>query len=82
LIEKVKKYDTHPKKKKAEDTNRHGSKQHGGSNNKKTSNDTDFVRVKAKDQIPVQTFWSVIEPYFRALEEQDRAFLLEKVTGC
>lgn len=77
MIEKVKKYDTHPKKKKAEDTNRHGSKQH-----KKTSNDIDFVRVKAKDQIPVQTFWSVIEPYFRALEEQDRAFLLEKVTGC
>ncbi|KAI8886072.1 hypothetical protein K501DRAFT_244821 [Backusella circina FSU 941] len=76
--DKIKRHDTQPKKKKGEDTNRHGNKQQNSNNQHHHKNDTDFVRVKAKDQIPVQTFWSVIEPYFRALEEQDREFLLEK----
>ncbi|CAO3665345.1 unnamed protein product [Rhizopus stolonifer] len=38
----------------------------------------DFIRVKAKDQVPLNTFWTAIEPYFRPLTEQDREFLLEK----
>ncbi|KAI8376236.1 histone acetyltransferases subunit 3-domain-containing protein [Radiomyces spectabilis] len=44
----------------------------------KNSNDVDFVRVKAKDQIPILTFWTHLEPYFRPLSEEDREFLLEK----
>ncbi|KAI9279990.1 hypothetical protein BY458DRAFT_431168 [Sporodiniella umbellata] len=38
----------------------------------------DFVRVKAKDQVPILTFWATIDPHFRPLEEADRSFLLEK----
>ncbi|KAG0749259.1 hypothetical protein G6F57_002525 [Rhizopus arrhizus] len=40
--------------------------------------EVDFIRVKAKDQVPVSTFWTNIDPYFRPLTEQDRQFLLEK----
>lgn len=39
----------------------------------------EFVRVKAKDQIPVQTFWTAVEGYFNPLTEEDRRFLLPKV---
>ncbi|KAI9483520.1 MAG: histone acetyltransferases subunit 3-domain-containing protein [Benjaminiella poitrasii] len=38
--------------------------------------EVDFVRVKAKDQIPILTFWSTIDPHFRPLEEEDRQFLM------
>jgi hypothetical protein len=40
--------------------------------------EVDFVRVKPKDQVPIATFWSALEPYFRNLTEEDREFLLEK----
>ncbi|KAI7880414.1 hypothetical protein K492DRAFT_147147 [Lichtheimia hyalospora FSU 10163] len=40
--------------------------------------DLDFVRVKAKDQVPVTTFWGAMDYYFRQLTEDDRKFLLEK----
>ncbi|GAA5816822.1 hypothetical protein MFLAVUS_010356 [Mucor flavus] len=40
--------------------------------------EVDFVRVKPKDQTPIATFWTALEPYFRSLTEEDRAFLLEK----
>lgn len=43
-----------------------------------TNNQVDFVRVKPKDQIPILTFWSAIDPYFRPLTEDDRNFLLPK----
>ncbi|KAL1926714.1 hypothetical protein VTP01DRAFT_5609 [Rhizomucor pusillus] len=42
------------------------------------NHDLDFVRVKPKDQVPIMTFWSALEPYFRPLTEDDRKFLLEK----
>ncbi|KAI8878796.1 hypothetical protein K501DRAFT_194985 [Backusella circina FSU 941] len=38
----------------------------------------DFVRVKPKDQIPVTTFITAMEPYFAPLSEEDRSFLLER----
>lgn len=40
--------------------------------------EVDFVRVKPKDQVPIATFWAALEPYFRNLTEEDRAYLLEK----
>ncbi|KAI7903698.1 histone acetyltransferases subunit 3-domain-containing protein [Cokeromyces recurvatus] len=40
--------------------------------------EVDFVRVKPKDQVPITTFWSTLEPYFRNLTEEDRNFLLQK----
>lgn len=45
------------------------------------NHDLDFVRVKPKDQVPIMTFWSALEPYFRPLTEDDRKFLLEKVSN-
>lgn len=42
------------------------------------SDQVDFIRVKPKDQIPILTFWSALEPYFRPLTEEDRNFLLPK----
>ncbi|CAO3658335.1 unnamed protein product [Rhizopus stolonifer] len=38
----------------------------------------DFVRVKPKDQVPILSFWTAVDPHFRPLEEADREFLLEK----
>lgn len=59
------------------------SKGGGGSsgtvNNRATpKEELDFVRVKPKDQVPIATFWTAMEPYFRNLTDEDRAFLLEK----
>ncbi|KAF7721188.1 Transcriptional regulator, partial [Apophysomyces ossiformis] len=48
------------------------------SHNNNNNNDVDFVRVKPKDQIPLMTFWSAIEPYFRPITEEDREFLMSK----
>ncbi|KAI8329044.1 histone acetyltransferases subunit 3-domain-containing protein [Chlamydoabsidia padenii] len=45
---------------------------------KNGNKDLDFVRVKAKDQVPIATFWTYLEPYFRPLTEEDRDFLLQK----
>lgn len=42
------------------------------------TDEVDFVRVKPKDQVPLATFWSSMESYFRNLTEQDREFLLQK----
>lgn len=39
----------------------------------------DFVRVKAKDQVPIQNFWAAVEGYFNPLTEEDRRFLMAKV---
>ncbi|CAO3589887.1 unnamed protein product [Absidia cylindrospora] len=60
----------------------------GNNNNNKTkasslvkngnNKDVDFVRVKAKDQVPILTFWTYLEPYFRPVTEEDRDFLLQK----
>lgn len=48
-------------------------------NNRATAKEElDFVRVKPKDQVPIATFWTAMEPYFRNLTDEDRAFLLEK----
>ncbi|KAI7908062.1 uncharacterized protein BX663DRAFT_464577 [Cokeromyces recurvatus] len=41
-----------------------------------THQEIDFVRVKPKDQIPILTFWSSLDPHFRPLAEEDRQFLL------
>ena len=48
-------------------------------NNGNSNSDIDFVRVKPKDQVPIMTFWSYMEPYFRPVTEEDREFLLQKV---
>ncbi|KAL9547089.1 hypothetical protein MBANPS3_006337 [Mucor bainieri] len=71
----------HTKKKKSTDANRnHSSKQqnHAKAHNRSNTPDTDFVRVKAKDQVPILTFWTAIDPHFRPLAEEDRSFLLPK----
>ncbi|KAI8066441.1 histone acetyltransferases subunit 3-domain-containing protein [Gongronella butleri] len=47
-------------------------------NNGNSNSDIDFVRVKPKDQVPIMTFWSYLEPYFRPVTEEDREFLLQK----
>lgn len=48
------------------------------SNHQQPKEEVDFVRVKPKDQVPIATFWAALEPYFRNLTEEDRAYLLEK----
>ncbi|KAI8380673.1 histone acetyltransferases subunit 3-domain-containing protein [Blakeslea trispora] len=35
-----------------------------------------MVRVKQKDQVPITTFWSTMDPHFRPLTEEDCAFLM------
>lgn len=52
-------------------------KDHG----KPKNSEPDYARVKAKDQIAIQTFWTWVEPYFNALTEEDRRFLLPKVSA-
>ncbi|CEP17163.1 hypothetical protein [Parasitella parasitica] len=71
----------HTKKKKSTDSNRnHGSTQQNNAkaHNRPSTPDTDFVRVKPKDQVPILTFWTAIDPHFRPLAEEDRSFLLAK----
>ncbi|KAG2212270.1 hypothetical protein INT47_001629 [Mucor saturninus] len=55
-------------------------KQHSKQKNhqQQPKEEVDFVRVKPKDQVPIATFWAALEPYFRNLTEEDRAYLLEK----
>lgn len=55
-------------------------KQHSKQKNhhQQPKEELDFVRVKPKDQVPIATFWAALEPYFRNLSEEDRAYLLEK----
>lgn len=73
------------KKKSIETPTRHSNKQSqniknrsNDNNNNNISHDVDFVRVKAKDQVPILNFWTTIEPYFKVLAEEDRDFLIEK----
>ncbi|ORX58751.1 hypothetical protein DM01DRAFT_1333370 [Hesseltinella vesiculosa] len=47
-------------------------------NGNNSNNDVDFVRVKPKDQVPITTFWTYLDPYFRSVTEEDREFLLQK----
>ncbi|KAI9323781.1 histone acetyltransferases subunit 3-domain-containing protein [Dichotomocladium elegans] len=56
----------------------HQGKHPKAKSQQRIENDVDFVRVKPKDQVPILTFWSGMEPYFRPLTEEDRKFLLEK----
>ncbi|KAM3582544.1 Transcriptional regulator [Umbelopsis sp. WA50703] len=49
-------------------------KDHG----KPKNSEPEYARVKAKDQVPIQTFWTWVEPYFNPLTEEDRRFLLPK----
>ncbi|KAI9361317.1 histone acetyltransferases subunit 3-domain-containing protein [Pilaira anomala] len=77
-------------KKKKSNTHARAQHHHGGESSKQgkqhskqknfqqSKDDVDFVRVKPKDQVPIATFWTAMEPYFRNLTEEDRAFLLEK----
>ncbi|KAI8994778.1 histone acetyltransferases subunit 3-domain-containing protein [Pilobolus umbonatus] len=83
-----------PKKKKTVETairGTHGNKQsqnvknranhHHGNNNHLSNSvpqEVDFVRVKAKDQVPILNFWAVIDPHFKPLSEEDRELLLKK----
>ncbi|KAI8093981.1 histone acetyltransferases subunit 3-domain-containing protein [Thamnidium elegans] len=76
---------SHTKKKKSiEAPIRHSNKQsqniknRSNNNNNNLSHEVDFIRVKAKDQVPVVTFWTAVEPYFKVLAEEDREFLIEK----
>lgn len=41
--------------------------------------EVDLIRVKSKDQIPIQNFWNAMEPYFKILSESEREMLLEEV---
>ncbi|KAI8149614.1 histone acetyltransferases subunit 3-domain-containing protein [Fennellomyces sp. T-0311] len=72
--------ESQPKKKKSSKAASHTQGKHPKpkSAHTKVSNDVDFVRVKPKDQVSILTFWSAMEPYFRAITEDDRKFLLEK----
>ncbi|KAF9382307.1 Transcriptional regulator [Podila verticillata] len=38
----------------------------------------DFSKVKVANQIPIQTFWTSMEPFFRQFTEADRAVLEEE----
>ncbi|KAH8556646.1 histone acetyltransferases subunit 3-domain-containing protein [Umbelopsis sp. PMI_123] len=40
--------------------------------------EVDLIRVKSKDQIPIQTFWNAMEPYFRTVSESERDMLMEE----
>ncbi|KAI7816550.1 histone acetyltransferases subunit 3-domain-containing protein [Gamsiella multidivaricata] len=38
----------------------------------------DFSKVKVANQVPIQTFWASMEPYFRPFTESDRVVLEEE----
>ncbi|KAF9939505.1 Transcriptional regulator [Mortierella antarctica] len=38
----------------------------------------DFSKVKVANQVPIQTFWASMEPYFRPFTESDRTVLEEE----
>ncbi|CAO3634320.1 unnamed protein product [Mucor fragilis] len=58
------------------------SKSHNAKQRSQPLEEVDFVRVKAKDQIPIATFWTTLEPYFRNLTEEDREYLMQKSDQC
>jgi len=39
----------------------------------------DFSKVKVANQVPIQTFWASMDPYFRPFTESDRIILEEEV---
>ncbi|KAG0328314.1 Transcriptional regulator [Dissophora globulifera] len=70
-----------------------GDKAHSSSHQKKKKNETqksqkpapkseevqeDFSKVKVANQVPIQTFWASMEPYFRPFTESDRTVLEEE----
>ncbi|KAI8986482.1 histone acetyltransferases subunit 3-domain-containing protein [Pilobolus umbonatus] len=62
---------------------KHHQKQKSYNTNKQQQKDElDFVRVKPKDQVPILTFWSAMEPYFRPITEEDREFLMKKADNA
>ncbi|KAI7889177.1 histone acetyltransferases subunit 3-domain-containing protein [Mucor mucedo] len=78
-----KSHTKYTKKKKSVETTRHSNKQsqnvkNRSNNSNSVSHEVDFVRVKAKDQVPILTFWTTIDPYFKVLAEEDRDFLISK----
>lgn len=85
-IVKLKKLDHHHHSRSMSPTpSKHTSKEtkkkkanRGANDRNNVKEDLDFVRVKPKDQIPVTTFITAMEPYFAPLTEEDRSFLLEK----
>ncbi|RKP36676.1 histone acetyltransferases subunit 3-domain-containing protein, partial [Dimargaris cristalligena] len=40
--------------------------------------DEDFSRVKVTSEVPITTFWTSVEPYFRPLTDNDLLFLQEE----
>ncbi|KAL7321234.1 Transcriptional regulator, variant 2 [Mucor circinelloides] len=58
------------------------SKSHNVKQKSQPLEEVDFVRVKPKDQIPITTFWTTLEPYFRNLTEEDREYLMQKSDQC
>ncbi|KAI8641698.1 histone acetyltransferases subunit 3-domain-containing protein [Parasitella parasitica] len=58
------------------------SKNHNSKQKSQPLEEVDFVRVKPKDQVPITTFWTTLEPYFRNLTEEDREYLMQKSDQC
>ncbi|KAM3589371.1 Transcriptional regulator [Umbelopsis sp. WA50703] len=61
--------------------NSHQPPRNGQKTNQKPKNEpieVDLIRVKSKDQIPIQTFWNAMEPYFKAFSESEREYLMEE----
>lgn len=54
------------------------NKNHNSKQKSQPLEEVDFVRVKPKDQVPITTFWTTLEPYFRNLTEEDREYLMQK----
>ncbi|KAG0223594.1 Transcriptional regulator [Actinomortierella wolfii] len=61
---------SHQKKKKNSETEKHKPKVQ--------EVQEDFSKVKVANQIPIQTFWASMEPYFRPFTESDRLALEEE----
>lgn len=58
------------------------NKSHNAKQKSQPLEEVDFVRVKPKDQIPITTFWTTLDPYFRNLTEEDREYLMQTSDQC
>ncbi|KAG2186222.1 hypothetical protein INT43_002660 [Umbelopsis isabellina] len=61
--------------------NSHQPHRNGQKTNQKPKNqpiEVDLIRVKSKDQIPIQTFWNAMDPYFKSFSESEREYLMEE----
>ncbi|KAF9155171.1 Transcriptional regulator [Mortierella sp. AD011] len=65
---------SHQKKKKGENQTDKSQKP----NPKSQEVQEDFSKVKVANQVPIQTFWASMDPYFRPFTEADRAVLEEE----